>query len=371
MQELGLEFENSKAFASTLDATDPLAHFRERFYMPRQPNGEEVIYFTGNSLGLQPKTTREYVDQELKDWETLGVEGHLHAQHPWLPYHEFLTEQMARVVGAKPIETVVMNSLTVNLHLLMVSFYRPAGERYKIVIEKGAFPSDQYAIQSQILFHAKRSEPPALAGGFFLIELAPRSGETTLRTEDIVEAIEREGDSIALVLLGGVNYYTGQAFDMQTITDAGHRAGALVGFDLAHAAGNLELRLHDCDADAILIKVVPAGPVCHTGSDTCFNETNENEDFLFELEKVIRDRKTNPSAESYTSKLFNRGLNKIAQKFGEEAVELIIEAKDNDVDLFKAEAADVLYHFLVLLRAKNVELRDVFTTLEDRRANKG
>lgn len=269
MQELGLEFENSKAFASTLDATDPLAHFRERFYMPRQPNGEEVIYFTGNSLGLQPKTTREYVDQELKDWETLGVEGHLHAQHPWLPYHEFLTEQMARVVGAKPIETVVMNSLTVNLHLLMVSFYRPAGERYKIVIEKGAFPSDQYAIQSQILFHAKRSEPPALAGGFFLIELAPRSGETTLRTEDIVEAIEREGDSIALVLLGGVNYYTGQAFDMQTITDAGHRAGALVGFDLAHAAGNLELRLHDWDVDFAAwcsYKYLNAGPGAIAGA---------------------------------------------------------------------------------------------------------
>jgi len=277
MLEIKFEFENSAEFASKMDAADPLAHFRERFYLPRQPDGEEVIYFTGNSLGLQPKTTREYVDQELKDWETLGVEGHLHAQHPWLPYHEFLTEQMARVVGAKPIETVVMNSLTVNLHLLMVSFYRPTNERYKIVIEKGAFPSDQYAVESQIRFHAQGSEPPALAGEFFsnaetadrLAELVPRADETTLRTEDILEAIERHGDSIALILLGGVNYYTGQAFDMRAITKAGHKAGAVVGFDLAHAAGNLELHLHDWDVDFAAwcsYKYLNAGPGAVAGA---------------------------------------------------------------------------------------------------------
>jgi kynureninase len=263
-------FVSSAEYAARMDVDDPLGRFRERFYTPRQPNGEDVIYFTGNSLGLQPKTAREYVDQELKDWEILAVEGHLHAKNPWLPYHEFLTEQMARVVGAKPIETVVMNSLTVNLHLLMVSFYRPTAERYKIVIEKGAFPSDQYAIKSQLQFHGLEpsrhgSEPPASAGGLRsgLVELAPRPGESILRTEDILETIEREGNSIGLVLLGGVNYYTGQAFDMKTITEAGHKVGAAVGFDLAHAAGNLELHLHDWNVDFAAwcsYKYLNAGP---------------------------------------------------------------------------------------------------------------
>lgn len=225
-----------------MDASDPLAHFRERFFMPNGGGGEEVIYFTGNSLGLMPKTARGYVDQELEDWATLGVEAHMHAKHPWLPYHEFLTAQMAHVIGAKPIETIVMNSLTVNLHFLLVSFYRPTGMRYKIVIEKGAFPSDQYAVASHIRLHGY-NRPDAL------IELESRAGESTLRTEDIVETIEREADSIALVMLGGVNYYTGQAFDMQAITEAGHKAGAVVGFDLAHAAGNIELTMHDWDVD--------------------------------------------------------------------------------------------------------------------------
>ena len=237
------QFENIASIAAQMDADDALRHFSEKFYIPKQPNGEEAIYFTGNSLGLQPKTARGYIEQELDDWARLAVEGHVHAKNPWLPYHEFLTEPMARVIGAKPIETVVMNALTVNLHLLLVSFYRPTAERYKIVIEKGAFPSDQYAVESQIKLHGYKSEPGAL------IELAPREGESTLRTEDILETIEREGDSIALIMLGGVNYYTGQAFDMKAITDAGHKAGAIVGFDLAHAAGNLELHLHDWDVD--------------------------------------------------------------------------------------------------------------------------
>jgi kynureninase len=232
-------FDNSASFARKLDERDSLKHFRERFYMPKQANGEDVLYFTGNSLGLQPKTTRAYIDQELKDWETFGVEGHFHAKNPWMPYHEFLTGQMAEVVGAKPLEVVVMNSLTVNLHLLMVSFYRPAGKRRKIVIEKGAFPSDQYAVQSQIRFHQTResrvesrewrdtSVPPASAGGFssHLIELTPRESETILRTEDILSTIRQNGDEIALILLGGVNYYTGQAFDFEAITRAGHEAG--------------------------------------------------------------------------------------------------------------------------------------------------
>ncbi|MBE7515750.1 MAG: kynureninase [Chloracidobacterium sp.] len=263
-----------------LDEHDPLRAFRERFFIPKQANGDDVIYLTGNSLGLQPKRTREYIEQELDDWARLGVDGHTHARHPWLPYHEFVTEAMARVVGAKPIEVVAMNSLTVNLHLLMVSFYRPSPARRRIMIEKGAFPSDRYAVASQIAWH--RSEPPALAGGQSakpvelsanrppanaggsdLIELAPREGESTLRTEDIIETIECEGDSVALILLGGVNYYTGQAFDVEAITEAGHRKGCIVGFDLAHAAGNLELKLHEWGVDLAAwcsYKYLNAGP---------------------------------------------------------------------------------------------------------------
>ncbi len=239
-----------------MDEADSLRAFRAKFHIPKQSNGEDVVYLTGNSLGLQPKTTRSYIEQELKDWETLGVEGHFKAKNPWMPYHEFLTNSMANVVGAKPVETVVMNSLTVNLHLLMVSFYRPTQTRYKIVIEAGAFPSDQYAVQSQIKFH-----------GFdiadSLIELTPREGENYLRIEDVEKTIVEKADSIALVLLGGVNYYTGQKFDMRRVTEIGHRIGAIVGFDLAHAAGNVELNLHDWNADFAAwcsYKYLNAGP---------------------------------------------------------------------------------------------------------------
>ena len=225
-----------------MNAKDALGHFRDKFYIPKQPNGEDVLYFTGNSLGLQPKSAADYIEQELKDWKTLGVEGHFKAKNPWMPYHEFLTEQMANVVGARAIETVVMNSLTVNLHLLMVSFYRPTPERHKIVIEAGAFPSDQYAVASQIKFHGFNVADS-------LIELKPRENEIVLQTEDIEKTIAENGDSIALILLGGVNYYTGQLFDMRRIAEAGHKSGAIVGFDLAHAAGNVELNLHDWNAD--------------------------------------------------------------------------------------------------------------------------
>ena len=237
-----INFEASESFARTMDGQDSLKDFREKFHIPKQSNGEEAIYLTGNSLGLQPKSTRAYIEQELEDWKNLGVEGHLRAKNPWLPYHEFLTEQMANVVGAQPIETVVMNSLTVNLHLLMVSFYRPTRERYKIVIEAGAFPSDQYAIESQIKFHGFNVVDS-------LIELKPRENEAILRTEDIEKTIAENGDSVALVLLGGVNYYTGQAFDMRRVTEIGHKFGSVVGFDLAHAAGNLLLELHDWNVD--------------------------------------------------------------------------------------------------------------------------
>lgn len=267
-----LEFEPSASFASEMDAQDLLKNFREKFHIPKQSNGEEVIYLTGNSLGLQPKTVRACIEQELKDWETLGVEGHTKAKNPWMPYHEFLTEQMAHIVGAKPIEMVVMNSLTVNLHLLMVSFYRPTKERHKIVIEAGAFPSDQYAVQSQIKFHGLAPEKS-------LIELTPRENETWLRTEDIEKTIAENGDSIALILLGGVNYYTGQAFDMKRITEAGHKAGAIVGFDLAHAAGNIELSLHGWNVDFAAwcsYKYLNAGP---GGVAGCFVHERHSENF--------------------------------------------------------------------------------------------
>jgi len=242
MNDQKSNFESSEDFARHMDAQDSLKHFREKFYIPKQEAGEDVLYFTGNSLGLQPKATRNYIEQELKDWETFGVEGHFHAKNPWMPYHEFVTDGLAKIVGAKKSEVVAMNSLTANLHFLMVSFYRPTKERYKIIIEADAFPSDKYAVKSQISFHGfdvKNS----------LIELKPRENETTLRTEDILKTIEENSDSLALVLLGGVNYYTGQKFDFETITQAGQNAGATVGFDLAHAAGNVELRLHDWNAD--------------------------------------------------------------------------------------------------------------------------
>lgn len=238
---LDVQFMPGPEFATAADRDDPLARFRERFHIPQLPEAGDAVYFTGNSLGLQPKTARDYINTELDDWARLGVEGHLHAHHPWLPYHEFVTESLARLVGAKLIEVVAMNSLTVNLHLLMVSFYRPTPKRCKIVIEKGAFPSDRYAVESQLRFHGIDTES--------LIELTPREGEATLRTEDILELIDREGESIALIMIGGVNYYTGQAFDIAAITEAGHRKGCVVGFDLAHAAGNLELKLHDWGVD--------------------------------------------------------------------------------------------------------------------------
>jgi len=234
--------EFSLTHARALDAQDPLAKLRCAFLFPPAPSGGDSRYFAGNSLGLQPRKARQYISQELEDWEKFGVEGHLHARKPWLPYHEFVTEPMARVVGGKPSEVVVMNTLTVNLHLMMVSFYQPTRERYKILIESSAFPSDQYAVASQASFHGF---DPKVA----IIEAKPRTGEALIREEDILELIEREGSSIALVLLGNVNYLTGQAFDLAKIRKAAHAKGCKFGVDLAHGAGNLHLKLHDWDVD--------------------------------------------------------------------------------------------------------------------------
>ncbi|MFM2190596.1 MAG: kynureninase [Bacteroidota bacterium] len=249
------KFENNQLFAAEMDAKDPLASWRDQFLFP-SIGRDRSIYFCGNSLGLQPKATAEFVNQELEDWNKLGVEGHMHARKPWFPYHEFLRESTARLVGALPHEVVVMNSLTTNLHLLMVSFYRPDKKRFKIIFENGPFSSDRYVFESQARFHGF---DPAEA----LVELKLRDGEETHRNEDVIQAIRDCGDSLALVLIGGVNYYTGQLFDMATITHEAHAVGAIAGFDLAHATGNVPLQLHDWDVDFAAwcsYKYLNAGP---------------------------------------------------------------------------------------------------------------
>ena len=236
-----MTFENSLAFAQQLDAQDQLSHYQNEFSFP-QVNGKNVIYFTGNSLGLQPKRAKTYVDEVMNDWANLAVEGHFYAEKPWWDYHERFANPLSKLVGALPSEVTVMNTLTVNLHLLMVSFYKPTATRYKIICEEKAFPSDQYLFQSQVNFHGYATEDA-------ILEVKRREGEHNIRLEDVLAKINEVGDELALVLIGGVNYYTGQVFDMKAITEAGHRVGAYVGWDLAHAAGNIELHLHDWQVD--------------------------------------------------------------------------------------------------------------------------
>jgi kynureninase len=236
-----MTFENSLAFAQQLDAQDQLRQYQNEFSFP-QVNGKKAIYFTGNSLGLQPKRAKTYVDEVMNDWANLAVEGHFYAEKPWWDYHERFANPLSQLVGALPSEVTVMNTLTVNLHLLMVSFYRPTATRYKIICEEKAFPSDQYLFQSQVNFHGYATEDA-------IVEVKRREGEHNIRLEDVLAKINEVGDELALVLIGGVNYYTGQVFDMKTITEAGHRVGAYVGWDLAHAAGNIELHLHDWQVD--------------------------------------------------------------------------------------------------------------------------
>ena len=237
-----MNYNISKDFAINLDANDNLRSYQEKFYFPLKKNGEKHIYLCGNSLGLQSKNTNDFIQQELEDWKNLGVEGHLHARNPWLPYHEFLSESYSNIVGAKKSEVVAMNTLSVNLHLMMVSFYLPTKKRFKVIMEEDAFPSDIYAIESHIKHH---NINPSQA----IIRLKPRKNESDIRTKDINEIIDNNGDEIALIILGGVNYYTGQVFDMQEITKLGHDNGIKVGFDLAHAVGNISLSLHDWNVD--------------------------------------------------------------------------------------------------------------------------
>ena len=235
-------FKPGIEYAKEQDLLDPLAHFRTKFHIPKNSHGEEWLYFTGNSLGLQPKETKNYIQQELDDWAKLGVEGHFEAKNPWMPYHEFLTETMAEIVGAKPIEVVIMNTLTTNLHLLMVSFYQPTILKHKILIESDAFPSDRYAVETQLRFHG--FDPTES-----LIEWSPRKGETLLNIEDLESILQSNGDEIALLLIGGVNYYTGQYLDLKKISELGHEKGCKVGIDLAHGVGNIQPNLHESGVD--------------------------------------------------------------------------------------------------------------------------
>lgn len=236
-----MTYTNSAAFAADMDEADPLKHFRDEFYIPLV-NGKSSLYFTGNSLGLQSKNVQDYVLKELENWANFGVEGHFHMKDNWYSYHDFFPAKVSKIVGCKPAEVVIMNSLTVNIHLLLTSFYRPAKKKYKILCEAKAFPSDQYALESQVKL--KEFDPSDA-----IIEVLPANGANAITTENILEAIEQHKDDLALVYFGGINYYNGQVFDMKAITAKAHETGAFCGFDLAHAAGNIELHLHDWQVD--------------------------------------------------------------------------------------------------------------------------
>ena len=235
-------YENNLDFAIKKDKEDPLNKYRNEFLIPTNNKGEDLIYLCGNSLGLQPKKTSDYIQQELIDWAKFGVEGHTDAKHPWLPYHEFLTNSMAKIVGAKPSEVVIMNSLTTNLHLMMVSFYQPSKNKYKILIERDAFPSDKYAVESQLKLHGYCEKKG-------LIQWKPREGEELCRIEDLEQIMQEQGDEIALIMIGATNYYSGQLYPLKKITEIGHQYNCLVGFDLAHGVGNIQPNLHESGAD--------------------------------------------------------------------------------------------------------------------------
>src|SRR5438105_1432184 len=259
---MSFTFSAGEKFAQQLDAEDPLRSFRDRFHLPVGANGESLIYFAGNSLGLMPKSAKQIVEQELKDWADLGVDAHLQAKTPWYSYHETLREPAARLVGAQPIEVICMNSLTVNLHLMMATFYRPTKSRFKILMEDPAFPSDTYAIKTQIVHHGLEPKEAVVLA-------RPREGEFTVRTEEILDLIEKHTDELAVVLIGGVNFFTGQLFDIPTITAAAQKHGITVGVDLAHAIGNVPLSLHDWNVDFAVwcsYKYLNAGPGAVAGA---------------------------------------------------------------------------------------------------------
>lgn len=257
-----MQFSAQEDFAKQLDAEDPLRQFREKFHIPLGPDGNRLIYFAGNSLGLMPKSAREIVDQELEDWAKLGVDAHLDARTPWYSYHETLREPIGRLVGAKPVEVICMNSLTVNLHLMMATFYRPTKSRFKILMEDPAFPSDTYAVKTQIAHHGLSSKDA-------LILAKPGPGEFTVRTEQVLDLIEKHHDSLAVILIGAVNFFSGQLFDIPTIAAAAQKHGIIAGFDLAHAVGNVPLSLHEWNLDFAVwcsYKYLNAGPGAVAGA---------------------------------------------------------------------------------------------------------
>ena len=257
-----MHFSADEDFAVKLDSEDPLRAFRDKFHLPVGKDGQPLIYFAGNSLGLMPKSAREIVDEELDNWAKLGVDAHHGTGTPWYTYHEALREPTARLVGAKPLEVICMNSLTVNLHLMMATFYRPTKSRFKILMEEPAFPSDTYAIKTQIAHHGLNPNDA-------LILARPRKGEFTIQTEDIVDLIEKHADQLAVVMFPGVNFFTGQLFDIKTITAAAQTAGIVVGFDLAHAVGNAPLKLHNWNVDFAVwcsYKYLNAGPGAVAGA---------------------------------------------------------------------------------------------------------
>jgi kynureninase len=257
-----MAFSADEQFALQLDAEDSLKNFREKFHLPLDKDGKPLIYLAGNSLGLMPKSARELVDQELDDWAALGVDAHLDATTPWYSYHETLREPMARVVGAKPVEVICMNSLTVNLHLMMATFFRPTKSRFKILMEDPAFPSDTYALKTQIVHHGLDPREALLLA-------RPRKGEFTIRTEDVIDLIEKNAETLAVVMVAGVNFFTGQLFDIPAITAAAQKYGITVGVDLAHAAGNVALSLHDWNVDFAVwcsYKYLNAGPGAVAGA---------------------------------------------------------------------------------------------------------
>jgi kynureninase len=267
-----MDFSPEESLAKDLDAQDPLASYRELFHLPAGPDGRPLIYFCGHSLGLQPRSVGDYVQQELADWARLGVDGHFHGKNPWYDYHELFRESGARLVGARPGEVVMMNSLTVNLHLMLTTFYRPTRDRYKILIDEPAFPSDLYALQSQVRLHGY--DP-----GDALAKLVPRPGEHSYHTHDIEGILRSEGHEIALVFLNGVNFFTGQFFDLSRLTSLASEQGCVVGYDLAHAAGNVLLQLHDWDVDFAVwcnYKYLNSGPGAVGG---CFVHERHGQNF--------------------------------------------------------------------------------------------
>ena len=354
-----MKYSIDKSFSEELDQKDRLKNYRDLFFIPKNKKGNELIYFCGNSLGLQPKKTKEYIIQEVDDWKKLAVEGHFHAKNPWLPYHELLSVSYSKLIGAKASEVIAMNTLTVNLHLMMVSFYRPKKNKFKVLIEKDAFPSDIYAVESQIKFHGYKVEDA-------LIKLEPRKGEYFIRQQDIEKIIKENSDEIALILIGGVNYYTGQLFDMQKITKIGHDNGIVVGFDLAHAIGNVKLELHKWGVDFAVwcsYKYLNSGPGAIAGA--YINERFHN----YELprftgwwghnkkERFLMDDKFNPIKSAEGWQLSNPPIFSLAPVLSSLS---IFDQVGMDALLKKSKLLTDYLEFLInSIENKNIEVIDV------------